>query len=64
MTGMGIPRLVVGKIHNHTDRDITGVYDRHSYDQEKRRALDAWGRRLEEILSGEKAQKVVPLRPA
>ncbi len=58
MTTMGIPRLVVSKILNHADREVTGVYDRHSYDQEKRHALDAWGRRLSEIVSGRAATAV------
>ena len=54
MTGdLGISRLTVSKILNHVERGVTAVYDRHSYDKEKRQALDAWGRRLEEILSGE-----------
>ncbi len=62
MTGMGIPRLTVAKILNHSEAGVTAVYDRHSYDPEKRRALDAWGARLEEILSGKPAaQNVVPL---
>jgi len=50
MTGMGISRLVVSKILNHAEQGITAVYDRHSYDTEKRQALEAWGRKLEEIL--------------
>ncbi|MCZ6846759.1 MAG: tyrosine-type recombinase/integrase, partial [Alphaproteobacteria bacterium] len=49
MTGMGIPRLTVSKLLNHAEAGITKVYDRHSYDPEKRQALDAWGARLEEI---------------
>ena len=49
MTGMGFPRLVVAKLLNHTDRAITAVYDRHSYDREKRAALDAWGRKVEAL---------------
>ena len=53
MTGMGISRLTVKKILNHAERDVTAVYDRHSYDPEKRTALEAWGRRLEAIVSGE-----------
>ena len=62
MTAMGSPRLVVSKILNHADREITGVYDRHSYDPEKRYALDAWGQRLMEIVSGEPGVgNVVPL---
>ena len=51
MTSMGTPRLVVAKILNHVETDITAVYDRHSYDREKREALDAWAERLERIVS-------------
>jgi integrase len=51
MTGMGISRLTVKKILNHAERDVTAIYDRHSYDPEKRSALEAWGRRLEQILN-------------
>ncbi|HKF93306.1 MAG TPA: tyrosine-type recombinase/integrase [Gammaproteobacteria bacterium] len=43
MTGMGISRLVVAKILNHAESGITVVYDRHSYDAEKRQTLNAWG---------------------
>jgi hypothetical protein len=39
-------------LQNHAERDVTAVYDRHSYDPEKRTALDAWGRRLEAIVTG------------
>jgi hypothetical protein len=46
MTGMGISRLVVGKLLNHVESGVTAIYDRHSYDREKREALDAWGERL------------------
>ena len=53
MTGdLGIPRLIVSKILNHADRDITAVYDRASYDRDKRRALNVWGDRVEEVVSG------------
>jgi integrase len=50
MTGMGISRLVVAKILNHVESGITAVYDRHSYDAEKRQALNAWGRKLRSII--------------
>ena len=65
MTGMGISRLVVEKIMNHKDRTVGGIYDRHSYDDEKRRALETWSTRLREIIgeSSVAADKVVvPLR--
>jgi integrase len=51
MTGMGIPRLVVGKILNHVEPGVTKVYDRHSYDKEKREALESWSKRLMVIVS-------------
>ena len=49
MTGMGIPRLVVGKILNHVEPG--GTKDRHSYDREKREALESWGKRLMVLVS-------------
>jgi len=52
MTALGIPRLTVSKILNHVEKGVTAVYDRHSYDAEKRHALEVWASRLEEIVSG------------
>jgi len=43
--------LTVKKILNHVERDITAVYDRHSYDAEKREALEVWAKRLTAIIS-------------
>lgn len=51
MTSLGVQRLVVSKILNHVEAGITRVYDRHSYDAEKRQALDTWAKKLLEILS-------------
>jgi len=50
MASMGISRLVISKILNHVESGITAVYDRHSYDREKREALEAWGTRIDDIL--------------
>lgn len=60
MTGMGISRLVVSKILNHVEKGVTAVYDRHSYDREKRQALETWGRKLQDIVEGTESN-VVPL---
>jgi integrase len=46
MTSLGIPRLVVSKILNHAEYGVTAVYDRHSYDEDKRAALATWGQHL------------------
>jgi len=54
MVGAGVPRLVVSKILNHGETGVTAVYDRHSYDLEKRAALDFWGKRLEAIVANKR----------
>ena len=48
-------RLVVPKILNHVESGITAVYDRHSYDPEKRHALDLWGTYVERAAAGKPA---------
>ena len=61
MASMGNSRTTIGKILNHVENGVTAIYDRHSYDAEKRKALNAWGRRLERIIKG-KTAKVVELK--
>lgn len=61
MAGGGIPRLTIAKILNHVDSSITAVYDRHSYDPEKRAALDWWAGKLASIVEGAEG-KVLPFR--
>lgn len=51
MTSSGIPRLTVKRILNHIEKDVTLIYDRYSYDKEKREALEAWGKRLSILVS-------------
>lgn len=62
MTGLGITRFDVGKVLNHAESGVTAVYDRYGYDKEKRKALNAWARKLKAITSGEKTHKVVRFR--
>lgn len=50
MASMGITREVVGRVLNHADRSVTAVYDRHSYDDEKRRAMMRWEKELRRVL--------------
>ncbi len=61
MTRMGISRLTVSKILNHAESGVMAVYGRHSYDTEKRQALEAWSGRLHEIIHAN-AEKIVPFR--
>ena len=58
----GVSRLVISKVLNHVERGVTAVYDRHSYDAEKRTALDSWARTLTAILKNQRqAANVVPI---
>jgi hypothetical protein len=47
MASMGVSRIVLGQILNHADRSVTAVYDRYSYDAEKRAALETWAEHLQ-----------------
>ncbi len=54
MARLGADRLVVSRILNHADPSVTGVYDRYSYVEEKRRALQAWADELDRIRGAER----------
>ena len=62
MAAAGVPREHIARVLNHVDGTAraTNVYDRHSYDREKRTALEAWARRLDAILDGTPNVTVVP----
>lgn len=56
MAGGGVPRFVISRILNHSEeKDITSVYDRYSYDAEKKAAMEFWNRQLSAILRGKSA---------
>lgn len=59
MASLGVPRLVISKLLNHVERGVTKIYERYSYDREKRDALNRWDRRVAEIVAGK--PKVVRL---
>lgn len=52
MASAGVPRYIVGRVLNHVEPGVTAVYDRHSYDAEKREAMEQWGSILRSILAG------------
>jgi hypothetical protein len=55
MRELGISRGDVKMVLNHVETDVTARYDRYDGLAEKRRALDLWGKRLMQIVSGEAA---------
>jgi integrase len=57
MTSAGISRFTVGRILNHVEPGVTKIYDRYSYDKEKKEALEAWSKRLTLMVSDLKEVK-------
>jgi integrase len=49
MASIGVARLVLAKVLNHTDSAVTSIYDRYSYTAEKREALDKWAGHLDTL---------------
>ena len=58
---LGVDRIVISKLLNHSEGGVTGIYDRHSRDVEKRAAMELWGRRLQSIVDGADGGNVVQL---
>jgi len=55
MARLGINLPVIEKVLNHSSgsfRGIVGIYQRHSFADEKRHALDAWGAHVMRIVEG------------
>ena len=61
MASLEIARFVVGRVLNHAEPGVTKIYDRHSYDAEKRAALERWERRLRTIIGVPVESKVVEI---
>lgn len=55
MASVGVTRLIISKILNHVETSVTAVYDRHSYDSEKRIALSKWESCLLKIVEGKES---------
>ena len=50
MASMGTLPLVISRILNHKEGGITQIYNRYSYDKEKREAMEAWGEQLVRVV--------------
>jgi integrase len=67
MASLGVAPHVVESTLNHASGTIKGVaavYNRYRYETERRAALEAWGRRVEQLATGEAPSNVVTLRTA
>lgn len=62
LAAVGVDRFIIERILNHSDNTVGGIYDRYSYDDQKRRALEKWERKLRSIIGTPPAAKVVSIR--
>ena len=65
MAGLGINLPVIEKVLNHSSGSfagIVGVYQKHEFSDEKRHALEAWGRFVTDLVSDRPRKNVVALR--
>jgi integrase len=62
MAEAGVPRHHISAVLNHVEDGarVTRVYDRYSYDAEKRIALETWARRLQAIIDQQQPGKLLP----
>ena len=65
MARLGINLPVIEKVLNHASGSFAGsvgVYQRRSFGDEKRAALDAWGSFVADLIHNNKTNKIVCLR--
>ncbi|MGO9392575.1 tyrosine-type recombinase/integrase [Rhodoblastus sp.] len=62
-TRLEVTEAILGHVSG-SRAGIVGIYQRHNFAEEKRAALEAWARRLDEIVSGKPAGNVVELASA
>jgi len=63
LAALGFSRTIQDRILNHKDASVSAVYDRWTYDAEKREALQAWERYAAEII-GDASTTTGPHGPA
>lgn len=66
MAELGIDRTVLGKVLNHKglagDNQVTAIYDRHEYIDEKNKALKLWSKKITQILNPSKQSNIYKIR--
>jgi len=56
MAELGVPRFVVERVLNHTDRTVTSVYDRYIYSAEKMTAVRKLGAFVDRMATRHRTQ--------
>lgn len=58
---LNVPINIISRILDHKEGGVTKIYNRAQYMQRKRDALNAWGRRLDQIINPGSGDNVVAL---
>lgn len=58
---LGIRDELAERVIGHMQDRLTQTYNVHRYREEKRRALDGWAARLDEIVTGKQRENVLPI---
>lgn len=59
---LGFSDEIIDAVLNHKKTGVIKIYNRHKYDEEKKTALEAWERKLREIIG--EGSKVIPIGAA
>jgi integrase len=62
VTALGFGRDAMNRIQNHREGGITDVYDRHHYESETKRIMEAVAAKIMALVEGRRDAKVIPLR--
>jgi integrase len=62
ITRLGFGRDAMNRAQNHKEGGIADVYDRHRYEDENKRIMEAVAAEIVRLAEGKSADKVVPLR--
>jgi hypothetical protein len=67
MGKLGIQLHIVELVLNHVSgvfKGVLGIYQRHTFDAEKRNALDAWGRYVQQLVMGSPTTNLIAIAQA
>ena len=59
LAGIGFSDEIIDAVLGHKKTGVVKIYNRHKYDNEKQKALEAWERKLKRITSGKGSGNVI-----
>lgn len=64
LAGIGFSDETIDAVLGHKKTGVVKIYNRHKYDSEKQKALEAWERKLKRITSGKGSGNVISITTA